>query len=151
MSAFGPKRTCASAPHMSALGVKADMTLCGNPLSRGVKRTCSFKAATRICDPKLFFSTQSTSVTWVTAQDTRSDYFILEVHGVGASQGVVDQNARIVRATPHESPARVAPDMSAFGGKADKRGSATFNARAGTVRFQSLRLPLLSRIFVVHH
>src|SRR5262245_3008898 len=33
-----------------------------------VKRTCSLKAATRICDLKLFFPTQSTSVTWVTAQ-----------------------------------------------------------------------------------
>src|SRR5262245_15675182 len=76
-------------------------------------------AATRICDPKLFFPTQSTSVTWVTAQDTRSDYFIFEAHGVDASQGVVDHNARIVRATPHESPARVALDMSAFEGKAD--------------------------------
>ena len=29
MSAFGPKRTSASAPHMSAFGGKADMTFCG--------------------------------------------------------------------------------------------------------------------------
>src|SRR5262249_46910778 len=28
MSAIGPKRTCASAPHMSAFGGKADMTFC---------------------------------------------------------------------------------------------------------------------------
>jgi hypothetical protein len=41
-------------------------------------------------------------VTCVTAQDTRSDYSIFEAHGVGASQGVVGHNARIVRATPHE-------------------------------------------------
>jgi len=42
MSAIGPKQTWAIAPHMSAFGGKADMTLCGNPLSRsllGVKRT----------------------------------------------------------------------------------------------------------------
>ena len=29
MSAFGPKQTCPSAPHMSAFGGKADMTFCG--------------------------------------------------------------------------------------------------------------------------
>jgi hypothetical protein len=29
MSAIGPKQTCAVAPHMSALGGKADMTICG--------------------------------------------------------------------------------------------------------------------------
>jgi len=28
MSAIGPKRTCASALHMSAFGGKADMSLC---------------------------------------------------------------------------------------------------------------------------
>jgi hypothetical protein len=28
MSAFGPKRTSASAPHMSAFGGKEDMSLC---------------------------------------------------------------------------------------------------------------------------
>jgi hypothetical protein len=42
MSAFGPKRTSPRAPHMSAFGGKADMTLCGNPLLRSlleVKRT----------------------------------------------------------------------------------------------------------------
>jgi hypothetical protein len=42
MSAIGPKQTKASAPHMSAFGGKADMTVCGNPLSRsllGAKRT----------------------------------------------------------------------------------------------------------------
>src|SRR5262245_41853998 len=33
MSAFGPKQTCTSALHMSAFGGKADMTVCGNPLS----------------------------------------------------------------------------------------------------------------------
>src|SRR6476646_2167933 len=49
MSAIGPKRTSATAPHMSAIGGKADMTLCGNPLSRsllGVKRTWLLQ---RIC------------------------------------------------------------------------------------------------------
>jgi len=42
MSAYGPKQTSLVAPHMSALGGKADVTFCGNPLSRslsGVKRT----------------------------------------------------------------------------------------------------------------
>jgi hypothetical protein len=29
MSAFGPKQTCSFAPHMSAFGGKADMTVCG--------------------------------------------------------------------------------------------------------------------------
>src|SRR5262249_31880515 len=36
MSAFGPKQTWHAAPHMSAFGGKADMTLCGNPLSRSL-------------------------------------------------------------------------------------------------------------------
>jgi hypothetical protein len=31
MSAFGPKRTSLAAPHMSALGGKADMGYCGSP------------------------------------------------------------------------------------------------------------------------
>ena len=42
MSAIGPKQTSASAAHMSAFGVKADMAFCGNPLSRSLlvaKRT----------------------------------------------------------------------------------------------------------------
>jgi len=42
MSAFGPKRTWVSAPHMSAFGGKADMIFCGNPLLRSLlelKRT----------------------------------------------------------------------------------------------------------------
>jgi hypothetical protein len=34
MSAIGPKQTWPSAPHMSAFGGKADMTVCENPLSR---------------------------------------------------------------------------------------------------------------------
>jgi hypothetical protein len=33
MSASGPKRTSLVAVHMSAFGGKADMTVCGNPLS----------------------------------------------------------------------------------------------------------------------
>jgi len=32
-SAIGPKRTSLVAPHMSALGGKADMTVCASPLS----------------------------------------------------------------------------------------------------------------------
>ena len=42
MSAYDPKQTWAIALHMSAFGGKADMTFCGNALSRsllGVKRT----------------------------------------------------------------------------------------------------------------
>jgi hypothetical protein len=38
MSAIGPKRTSLAAPHMSAFGGKADMRLCGNPLSRSLVR-----------------------------------------------------------------------------------------------------------------
>jgi hypothetical protein len=55
MSAFGPKRTSLVAPHMSAFGGKADMTLCGNPLLRsllGVKRTSLFAAQMSAFDPK---------------------------------------------------------------------------------------------------
>jgi hypothetical protein len=40
---------------MSAFGGKADMTLCGNPLSRslsGVKRTCFIAAQRSAFDPK---------------------------------------------------------------------------------------------------
>jgi len=54
MSAIGPKRTFLFAPHMSAFGAKADMTLCGNPLSRsllGVKRTSLFAAHMSAFDP----------------------------------------------------------------------------------------------------
>jgi len=55
MSAFGPKRTCASALHMSAFGGKADMVICGISLSRsllGVKRTLRFAAHMSAFDPK---------------------------------------------------------------------------------------------------
>jgi hypothetical protein len=55
MSAIGPKQTWAGAPHMSAFGGKADMTVCGNPLSRsllGAKRTCPFALHMSANDPK---------------------------------------------------------------------------------------------------
>jgi hypothetical protein len=55
MSASGPKRTWVSALHMSAFGGKADMTVCGNPLSRsllGAKRTCLFAEHMSAFDPK---------------------------------------------------------------------------------------------------
>jgi hypothetical protein len=55
MSVFGPKQTWALAPHMSAFGGKADMTVCGNPLSRsllGVKRTSPFALPMSAYDPK---------------------------------------------------------------------------------------------------
>jgi len=55
MSAFGPKQTWRIALHMSAIGGKADMTVCGNPLSRsliGVKRTCGFALHMSAFDPK---------------------------------------------------------------------------------------------------
>src|SRR5262245_4300279 len=58
MSAFGPKQTCASAPHMSAFGGKADMTGCGISLSRslsGVKRTCCCAPHMSAFDPKRTF------------------------------------------------------------------------------------------------
>src|SRR5262249_46239707 len=38
-SAVGPKRTWPTALHMSAFGGKADITVCGSPLSRSLKRT----------------------------------------------------------------------------------------------------------------
>jgi hypothetical protein len=55
MSAFGPKQTWSSAPHMSAFGGKADMACCGNPLSRlllGVKRTWAVALHMSAFDPK---------------------------------------------------------------------------------------------------
>src|SRR5262245_50955456 len=55
MSAIGPKRTSLVAPHMSAFEGKADMTVCGSPLSRsllGVKRTSLFAAHMSAYDPK---------------------------------------------------------------------------------------------------
>src|SRR5262245_24622842 len=55
MSAIGPKRTSLVAPHMSALRGKADMTVCGSPLSRsllGVKRTCLCALHMSAYDPK---------------------------------------------------------------------------------------------------
>jgi hypothetical protein len=55
MSAIGPKRTSVVAPHMSAFGGKADMTVCGDPLLRsllGVKRTCPVAAHMSAFDPK---------------------------------------------------------------------------------------------------
>ena len=55
MSAIGPKQTSLVAPHMSAFGGKADMTLRGNPLLRsllGVKRTWLFAAQMSAYDPK---------------------------------------------------------------------------------------------------
>src|SRR5262249_18333949 len=54
MSAFGPKRTSVSAPHMSAFGGKADMTVCVCLLLRsllGVKRTSLIAAHMSPFDP----------------------------------------------------------------------------------------------------
>ena len=55
MTAYGPKRTSVVAPHMFAFGGKADMTVCGNSLSRsllGAKRTCPFALHMSANDPK---------------------------------------------------------------------------------------------------
>src|SRR5262249_6023088 len=55
MSAIGPKQTSSFAPHMSAFGGKADMTVCGSPLSRsllGVKRTWVGALHMSAFDPK---------------------------------------------------------------------------------------------------
>src|SRR5262245_25510212 len=55
MSAFGPKRTSVSAPHMSAFGGKADMTVCVCLLLRsllGVKRTWVGALHMSAFDPK---------------------------------------------------------------------------------------------------
>src|SRR5215475_1563464 len=55
MSAIGPKRTSPVAPHMSAFGGKADMTVCGCLLLRsllGVKRTSLFAPHMSAFDPK---------------------------------------------------------------------------------------------------
>ena len=59
---FWPKQTLSFAPHMSAFGGKADMTLCGNPLSRSllvVKRTCLFALHMSAFDPKRTWLTQN--------------------------------------------------------------------------------------------
>ena len=55
MSAYGPKRTPLVAPHMSAIGCKADMGFCGITLSRsllGVKRTSGIALHMSTFDPK---------------------------------------------------------------------------------------------------
>ena len=55
MSAIGPKQTSLVAPHMSAFGGKADMAVCGSPLSRsllGVKRTWLVAMHMSAYDPK---------------------------------------------------------------------------------------------------
>jgi hypothetical protein len=55
MSAIGPKRTWPSALHMSAIGGKADMAVCGKSLSRsllGVKRTWVCALHMSAFDPK---------------------------------------------------------------------------------------------------
>jgi hypothetical protein len=68
MSAFGPKRTPVFALHMSAFGGKADMTVCGNPLSRslfGAKRTCLLALHMSAFDPKrTLMSVDSLLATW---------------------------------------------------------------------------------------
>ena len=55
-SAIGRKRTFRFALHLSALGDKADMAFCENPLSRsllGVNPTCLFALHMSAFDPKL--------------------------------------------------------------------------------------------------
>jgi hypothetical protein len=55
MSAFGPKQTWPRAVHMSAIGGKADMAVCENPLLRSllrVKRTWLFALHMSAFDPK---------------------------------------------------------------------------------------------------
>ena len=52
---YGPKQTSLVAPHMSAFGGNADMTVCGDPLLRsllGVKRTWRLHCEMSACDPK---------------------------------------------------------------------------------------------------
>src|SRR5215475_6498503 len=65
MSAFGPKRTSLAAPHMSAFGGKADISIGTCPLSRpllGVKRTCRFALHRSASDPKRTFRRPPTDV-----------------------------------------------------------------------------------------
>jgi hypothetical protein len=55
MSAIGPNQTSASAAHMSAFRGKADMIVCGRPLSRsllGVKRIWRLALHMSAFDPK---------------------------------------------------------------------------------------------------
>jgi hypothetical protein len=55
MSALGPKPTFVVAPHMSAFGPKADITIAACLLSRsllGVKRTSRFAVQMSASDPK---------------------------------------------------------------------------------------------------
>src|SRR5215831_15356127 len=71
MSAIGPKQTCASALHMSAIGGKADMTFARCLLSRsllGVKRTCRFALHMSAYDPKRTYPFQSVYPTRYDAQ-----------------------------------------------------------------------------------
>jgi hypothetical protein len=62
MSAIGPKRTSLVAPHMSAFGGKADMTIGTCPLSwslSGVKQTSLVAAHMSAFDPKRTWPCQS--------------------------------------------------------------------------------------------
>src|SRR5215468_1264204 len=57
-SASGPKQTSLTALHMSAFGGKADMTVCGSPLSRSLldlERTCRLAPHMSAHDPKRTF------------------------------------------------------------------------------------------------
>src|SRR5262245_62075946 len=52
MSAFGPKRTCLVALHMSAFGGKADMTFRGSPLLRSEQSGHAVLHCICLLDPK---------------------------------------------------------------------------------------------------
>src|SRR4030095_15911287 len=89
MSAIGPKRTSLVGPHMSALGGKADMTVCGNPLSRwllGVKRTSLFATHVSAFDPKRTL-TPSHRGLWTVRRACRSKthYFIVTLASARAA------------------------------------------------------------------
>src|SRR5262245_45264733 len=85
MSAIGPKRTSLVAPHMSALGGKADMAFCGISLSRsllGPKRTCRFAPHMSAFDPKR---------TWVARPHPTLRCASLSQYGFGGG----DETARV--------------------------------------------------------
>jgi hypothetical protein len=103
MSAYGPKQTSLTLPHMSAFGGKADITVCGNPLSRsllGVKRTCLFALHMSAFDPKrtwvLQRSTTSralTQIATITCLSLGGDYEATQQSGPQSNKNAADSDA----------------------------------------------------------
>src|SRR6187401_1962423 len=90
MSAFGPKQTWSSAPHMSAFRGKADMTSCGKSafaVAIGVKRTWLFALQMSAYDPKqtslLDRHTGLPTISWVRNRVVKGNLWLKRVSNDG--------------------------------------------------------------------